>query len=613
MALHTKTSFSIAGKQFEAFSSMTLLQSTGGHHEFEILTSYDWFQQMGANLFTASRQFLGEEININVSPVEAASEQAKLAFKGIVTSVSTGKESDGTHGFCVIKGYSPTILLDNDPHVQSYESQSLQDIVGATLKGVPPNVLKAVIDPETKDVQKYIVQYRENNWHFVRRLAARYGEWCFYDGQQLIFGKSSGQKATLTHQVDLTEFDIELSIQSANVRFNGYDYRQDSVVESDTKSQSAGKLNAHSSHALQISEKLYGKESLYKMNYAFNSSAKTQIDKLAKLQKKGAISQMVLLKGSSINPSLKIGDIVTIKEAIFAQEEHGEFFITNIRHYCEGNGNYYNLFEAIPADAASPEIKLDSFPHCEPQSATVVENNDPKALGRIRVRFRWQQQGISPWIRVVSASGGGDKGFFMIPEIGEEVITDFEGGNAELPFVIGTTYNGKAKSSFGNAGNDVKALKTRSGNTILLNDAAGSITVTDKNGSTMAMDGAGNITVQSQTLITVKTDDKIILEAPNSIEMFSKKINVNGKETVLVGEGATLITIDNTATKISATAKFVDTIATQKLFMKGDANINVETPAYQSDAPSTNINGNKVLIDGKEITNVNGGMLNLNC
>ncbi|HJT74224.1 MAG TPA: contractile injection system protein, VgrG/Pvc8 family [Chitinophaga sp.] len=613
MALHTKTSFSIAGKQFEAFSSMTLLQSSNNHHEFEILTSYDWFQQMGANLFTASRQFLGEEININVEPVEAAAGQQKLIFKGIVTSVSTGKESDGTHGFCVIKGYSPTILLDNDPHVQSFEAQSLQDIVGIALKGAPPNVLKSSVNPDTKDVQKYIVQYRENNWQFIRRLAARYGEWCFYDGQQLVFGKSTGDKTMLTHQIDLTEFDIELSVQPGNVRFNGYDYRQDSVVESDTKSQSPGKLNAHSTHALQVSEKLYGKESLYKMNYAFNSSAKTQIDKLARLRKKDAIAQMVILKGSSINTSLKIGDIVNIKEAVFSQEQHGEFFITNIRHYCEGNGNYYNMFEAIPADAASPEIHLDSFPHCEPQSATVVENNDPKGLGRIRVRFRWQQQGVSPWIRVVSASGGGDKGFFMIPEVGEEVITDFEGGNAELPFVIGTTYNGKAKSSFGNAGNDVKALKTRSGNTILLNDAAGSITVTDKNGSSMAMDGAGNITVQSQTLITVKTEDKIILEAPNSIEMHSKKININGKETVLVGEGATLITVDNTATKITSNAKFVDTVATQKLYMKGDANVNVVTAAYQSDAPSTNINGESVLIDGKKITNVNGGMLNLNC
>ncbi len=50
----------------------------------------------------------------------------------------------------------------------------------------------------------------------------------------------------------------------------------------------------------------------------------------------------------------------------------------------------------------------------------------------------------------------------------------------EQPFVIGATYNGGAKSSYGNAGNDMKALKTRSINTILLNDAAGSITVTDK-------------------------------------------------------------------------------------------------------------------------------------
>ncbi|MEC3874209.1 phage baseplate assembly protein V [Chryseobacterium sp. T9W2-O] len=33
------------------------------------------------------------------------------------------------------------------------------------------------------------------------------------------------------------------------------------------------------------------------------------------------------------------------------------------------------------------------------------------------------------------------KGFHFIPEIGEEVLVGFEGGNAEKPFIMGTHYN----------------------------------------------------------------------------------------------------------------------------------------------------------------------------
>ena len=63
----------------------------------------------------------------------------------------------------------------------------------------------------------------------------------------------------------------------------------------------------------------------------------------------------------------------------------------------------------------------------------------------------------TPWIRVVTPHGGGDKGFHFIPEIGEEVLIGFEGGNAERPYMLGSLYNGTAAaSSFRSRNNDLK-------------------------------------------------------------------------------------------------------------------------------------------------------------
>ena len=70
---------------------------------------------------------------------------------------------------------------------------------------------------------------------------------------------------------------------------------------------------------------------------------------------------------------------------------------------------------------------------------------------------------MTPWIRVVQPYTGGGKGFYFVPEIGEEVMIDFEGGNAERPFVLGAHYNGEAKSGYHNADNRVKAIHTKSG------------------------------------------------------------------------------------------------------------------------------------------------------
>jgi uncharacterized protein involved in type VI secretion and phage assembly len=615
MALNTKTSFSVAGQQFETFHTIELRQYINGHHDFEIYVSYDWFEKLGGGISGAATKFLGEEVEINVAPAEQLSGVKNLIFKGIVMNITTGKQGDGTHGHCIIKGQSPSILLEDDPHIAAFENKSLSDIVSTTVKSYPPNVLRTTITPETKEAQKYIVQYKETSYSFIKRLSERYGEWFFYDGQQQIFGKYTPQKTVLTHQVDLLDFNIELSVRPNNARLNGYDYRQDTVVEDNTQAKEIGKMNAYSQHAHEISTKLYSREGLYKMNYAFNSSAKSQIDKMTMLKKKGQLAKMVVLKGSSTNPSFRIGDTVSINESAFSQEQHhGEFMVTGIRHYCSANGSYHNMFEGIPADVATPHVDLSNIPYCEPQSATVVENNDPKGLGRIKVKFRWMQQGQTPWIRVVSSSGGGDKGLFIMPEVGEEIIAEFEGGNAEQPFVIGSTYNGKAKSSYGNAGNDVKALKTRSGNMIVLNDAVGSVTVTDKNGSSMAMDGAGNITINSQTLVTVKTDDHIIVDAPNKIEFISKEIHIKGSELVVIGEGPAQITIDNKANKIDTAADKVTTTADTLHEMISTANMKLNAEHYEVIGKTkVDISSLSIKMNGNTTTDIVGGMVNINC
>ncbi|MFP3835890.1 phage baseplate assembly protein V, partial [Chryseobacterium sp. SIMBA_028] len=87
--------------------------------------------------------------------------------------------------------------------------------------------------------------------------------------------------------------------------------------------------------------------------------------------------------------------------------------------------------------------------------------------------------------------------FHFIPEIGEEVLVDFESQNAEKPFVAGTHYNGSETSSYHTSGNDKKVIHTRSGTKIILNDAEGSVFIEDPSGNTYLMDGAGNINVNA--------------------------------------------------------------------------------------------------------------------
>lgn len=252
MSLYTHTSFIIGDHQFTSFHSLTLHQTIRGHHSFEIMIGYDWLTKLGKGLFNAGKEFLGKEISISVKPVESNAVYKPLNFNGIVDGISMGKESDGTHGFCVIKGHSVTILLEDDENIACYEQKNLSAIVTEALKGCGPYAKSPAVDPAHTDTLKYIVQYKETTYQFIERLAARFGEWFFYDGEKVIFGNYRPQKTTLTHQVDLIGFNLDLTVKSNNSRLYGYDYRQSQVVSNDTLSVPAGNTDVYTLSLIHI-------------------------------------------------------------------------------------------------------------------------------------------------------------------------------------------------------------------------------------------------------------------------------------------------------------------------------------------------------------------------
>ncbi|HVI46640.1 MAG TPA: phage baseplate assembly protein V [Chitinophaga sp.] len=521
MALYTVTTVSIGEEQFKQFHSLRLEQTVTGHHTFELKIGYEWLSRSGNNPIAAGKSFLGKEISISIQAIEAAGGFKPMLFNGIITAVSSGKESDGTNGSCVFRGTGPTILLDADPHIQSFEKQDLSTIANSVMKACNPFAGRPEVKPLNSRQLKYIVQYKETGFDFLHRLAQRYGEWFFYNGQQIIFGQYKPQKINLMHQVDLVYFDLELEIRPNNQAMNGYDYRQYQIMEDTTLSKSAGRADAYTQHAQSMSEKLFHQTSLYKVPFAFTSNTKAELDELAQRRKKARMAQMVRLKGESKNTGIRLGDIVSIQESVLSNVDHGEFMITSIGHFCNGNGEYYNIFEGIPVEAAAPDVHLDKIPHSEAQSAVVTDNFDPKGLGRIRVRFNWQK-GQTPWIRLMQPHGGPDKGFYFIPEVGEEVWVDFENGNPEAPYAIAAAYNGNAKTSYGDAQNNLKVIKTRSGHTIRLDDTSGqeSITILDKGGNIIVLDTNGQN-------ISITTPEHLTINARNITMTAKENISVN--------------------------------------------------------------------------------------
>ena len=125
---------------------------------------------------------------------------------------------------------------------------------------------------------------------------------------------------------------------------------------------------------------------------------------------------------------------------------------------------YANWFDAIAAELPWRPLHADDSgkqrSHPKPtargsQSAIVVGPNGKSmpngadelycdALGRIRIRFHWQDQG-GCWVRVGQRLAGAGMGFQFLPRIGQEVIVQFLENDIDQPVVVGALYNGQGE------------------------------------------------------------------------------------------------------------------------------------------------------------------------
>jgi type VI secretion system secreted protein VgrG len=125
---------------------------------------------------------------------------------------------------------------------------------------------------------------------------------------------------------------------------------------------------------------------------------------------------------------------------------------------------YANCFEAIPADVPwRPQLPgSDGRSHPKPtafgtQTAIVIGadgSDSPNGadelycdrLGRVRIRYHWQDSGDATcWVRVAQRSAGGGMGSHFLPRIGQEVLVQFLESDIDRPIVVGALYNGQGE------------------------------------------------------------------------------------------------------------------------------------------------------------------------
>jgi uncharacterized protein involved in type VI secretion and phage assembly len=246
---------------------------------------------------------------------------------------------------------------------------------------------------------------------------------------------------------------------------------------------------------------------------------------------------------ASGNPRLTAG--CKVKLTALGSKFSGEYFVSHTRHTYDSDEGYLTEFDI---SGRSPDTFLDLLtggagtnPGTNGNNGPagvvvglVTNNKDPQDQGRVRVKFPWlSNDEESHWARIAMPMAGSGRGWFSLPEVGDEVLVMFEQGDMNHPYVIGSLWNGSdapplsASDAVDGQGNVVRRiLKTRAGHTVLLDDSDDSpgIQIIDKTGrNKILIDSKDNkLTVELEGDVKLQSKGKIEIEASSDISLEAK-------------------------------------------------------------------------------------------
>jgi uncharacterized protein involved in type VI secretion and phage assembly len=177
--------------------------------------------------------------------------------------------------------------------------------------------------------------------------------------------------------------------------------------------------------------------------------------------------------------------------------------------------------------------------------ALVTDVVDPDAQGRVRIRLPWSPgtdgDAYEAWARVATLMAGGGRGSWFVPDVDDEVLVAFEGGDPRRPYVVGALWNGAdppPATMDGAGANDVKMLRSRNGVTVTLEDRRGGerLVLETPGGQRITLaDGPGEVTVEDATGsrvtfatggISIESASKVSVSA-STVEVSAGMVSVN--------------------------------------------------------------------------------------
>jgi type VI secretion system secreted protein VgrG len=462
--------------------------------------------------------------------------------------------------------------------------------------------------------REFVVQYRETDLNFVRRLLEHEGIYFYFKHETTVhtlvlcdsisahsptpFHKSLPYLPPNQNRSALVEYveswQTVSDVETGAYVLTDYDFEQPRVSLEVKKSFVVG--NAHGEY------EAFDYPGDYKKTGEGERYAMMRIEELhtSRTRAEGESNARGLLPGSlftlaehPVEPSNRDYLVVAIDATIRSHE---------LESGTADPGEVYRCrFSAIESDRSFRPPRVTPRPLIQGVQTARVVGKDGEEIwtdqyGRVKLEFHWDRQSpgnenSSCWVRVSQAWAGASFGALHTPRIGQEVLVEFLEGDPDRPIVTGRVYNFDNMPPYElpmeQTKSGIKSQSTKDGSTRNFNE----IRFEDKIG-------------QEELFIHAEKTQTTKVKGSQSISVDgSRSVSVGGDETYgVTGTRTTTITKDETQKFLAKRTMDVTDTNTDTIHQLHTANYNNGRTVNVSGADDAlNVSGvnRNVLVDGE--------------
>ena len=366
--------------------------------------------------------------------------EAATVFDGLITGLEPEFTRRGVT--LLVHGLDRAQLLQRTPRTATYQQMTYGQI--ATQLAANADLSPADISPGL--LLPFVQQSNETDWDFLWRLALEVDYQVKVSGTELSFSAAAKLQAKVTRLTwgeSLLAFRPRVSgvQQAQSVTVRGWDPATAQAIEASASAPSPeSRIGVSRDQVLQ----------------AMGNAQATVVDRpVMSLEHATSIATSVAAQLASIcvegegtaqgTPGLTVGSQARVEKVGSAFS--GVYAITGVRHRYRARTGYRTDF-SIRGRADRSLLGLTRAPQRAGWRrriavGVVTDKTDPEKLGRVRVRYpTLGNDHAGWWARVLAPGSGAGRGFFSLPQVGDEVLLAFEHESDQHPYVLGSVFNG---------------------------------------------------------------------------------------------------------------------------------------------------------------------------